>query len=239
MRAYVRLLVCVLQVASMEVTRVDVNLHTVNTDVFDPGNYDPMFLVQITLQRKLEMWLNVIDQEELLMAGQHQIDSESGCVFEVPIQEVAVPASFIHYLAQRISGFNFDASLCVDLASLIASHAYHLEGHCRGFYVSAHVDLVDVDVNEVAASEIRPILDSEGFTLPRGASETVLKKERLCKKQGGADSSSGSTCVVCLEDFSSSVKLTKLPCSHVFHDKCIFRWLLYSKSCPICRTEVE
>jgi hypothetical protein len=223
----------------MEVTRVDVNLHTVNTDVFDPRNYDPMFLVQITLQRKLEMWLNVIDQEELLMAGQHQIDSESGCVFEVPIQEVAAPASFIHYLAQRISGFNLDASLCVDLASLIASHAYHIEGHCRGFYVSAHVDLIDVDVNEVAASEIRPILDSEGFTLPRGASETVLKKERLCKKQGGADSSSGSTCVVCLEDFSSSVKLTKLPCSHVFHDKCIFRWLLYSKSCPICRTEVE
>ncbi|KAL3565590.1 hypothetical protein D5086_033636 [Populus alba] len=111
------------------------------------------------------------------MAGQHQIDSESGCVFEVPIQEVAVPASFIHYLAQRISGFNLDASLCVDLASLIASHAYHIEGHCRGFYVSAHVDLVDVDVNEVAVSEIGPILDSEGFTLPRGASETVLKKE--------------------------------------------------------------
>ncbi|CAK7323602.1 unnamed protein product [Dovyalis caffra] len=168
--------------------------------------------------------------------------SHRGCLFQIPIEVVGLPALFIPYLAHKISAFNLAASLCDNLASKIASFAYGLIRRCRGFHVSAHVDLVDVDVHEVAPEEIRAIFDSEGATVPRGASEKVLKKlkkERFYLKQGNGDSSSGSSCVVCLEDFSTSVELTKLPCAHVFHEKCIFRWLQNSKSCPLCRTDVE
>jgi hypothetical protein len=46
-------------------------------------------------------------------------------------------------------------------------------------------------------------------------------------------------CAVCLEDFvdedGDSVELRTMPCSHSFHQGCIFRWLRVSRVCPCCR----
>ncbi|KAJ6383636.1 hypothetical protein OIU78_027011 [Salix suchowensis] len=97
---------------------------------------------------------------------------------------------------------------------------------CFGFFVLAHVKMVEETVHVV-----EPLFDpDQNVAVSTGASKKVLKrlkKETFCmnQEQSNGDSSSGGACVVCLEDFSSSAKLTKLPCSHVFHKKCIFRWL--------------
>jgi hypothetical protein len=45
-------------------------------------------------------------------------------------------------------------------------------------------------------------------------------------------------CAVCLEDFEEEggdVHLRTMPCSHSFHEGCIFRWLRVSRVCPCCR----
>ncbi|CAK7338146.1 unnamed protein product [Dovyalis caffra] len=45
-------------------------------------------------------------------------------------------------------------------------------------------------------------------------------------------------CPICLRDFSLSASddvILKTPCSHLFHGKCIRRWLSRSLSCPMCR----
>ena len=50
-------------------------------------------------------------------------------------------------------------------------------------------------------------------------------------------------CSICLEEFchGSSSELVRTNCLHVFHEDCIFRWLLHcinrqsSYSCPLCR----
>ncbi|KAM0854116.1 hypothetical protein ACQ4PT_050638 [Festuca glaucescens] len=45
-------------------------------------------------------------------------------------------------------------------------------------------------------------------------------------------------CAVCLEDFNEEggdVHLRTMPCSHSFHEGCIFRWLRVSRVCPCCR----
>uniref|UniRef100_A0A453HRK6 RING-type domain-containing protein n=1 Tax=Aegilops tauschii subsp. strangulata TaxID=200361 RepID=A0A453HRK6_AEGTS len=44
-------------------------------------------------------------------------------------------------------------------------------------------------------------------------------------------------CAVCLEDFEGGGddKLRAMPCSHCFHQRCIFRWLSVSRVCPCCR----
>lgn len=41
-------------------------------------------------------------------------------------------------------------------------------------------------------------------------------------------------CVICLKQMT--VKLGKTCCNHIFHYRCIDRWVRSSASCPICRT---
>uniref|UniRef100_A0A8I6WBL3 RING-type domain-containing protein n=2 Tax=Hordeum vulgare subsp. vulgare TaxID=112509 RepID=A0A8I6WBL3_HORVV len=46
-------------------------------------------------------------------------------------------------------------------------------------------------------------------------------------------------CAVCLEGFvSGGEKLRMMPCSHSFHQRCIFDLLLRSRFCPVCRFEM-
>ncbi|QCE16694.1 ERAD-associated E3 ubiquitin-protein ligase HRD1-like [Vigna unguiculata] len=47
-------------------------------------------------------------------------------------------------------------------------------------------------------------------------------------------------CGICMENFpfkedEESVKLSSMPCDHVFHHQCIVQWLHRSHTCPLCR----
>ncbi|KAK3139304.1 hypothetical protein QOZ80_5AG0381080 [Eleusine coracana subsp. coracana] len=42
-------------------------------------------------------------------------------------------------------------------------------------------------------------------------------------------------CSVCLKDFDISSKLRAMPCSHCFHEQCLFTWLRHNHVCPLCR----
>jgi hypothetical protein len=44
-------------------------------------------------------------------------------------------------------------------------------------------------------------------------------------------------CAVCLEEFTDGgeEKLRMIPCSHSFHERCIFDWLNRVRRCPLCR----
>uniref|UniRef100_A0A0E0RFK3 RING-type domain-containing protein n=1 Tax=Oryza rufipogon TaxID=4529 RepID=A0A0E0RFK3_ORYRU len=42
-------------------------------------------------------------------------------------------------------------------------------------------------------------------------------------------------CAVCLQDFVAEEKLRMMPCSHTFHQRCIFDWLRLGCICPLCR----
>ncbi len=45
-------------------------------------------------------------------------------------------------------------------------------------------------------------------------------------------------CIICLEDFKNREEIVTLPCTHIFHTKCIKDWLIEEKSCPICKFEI-
>lgn len=49
------------------------------------------------------------------------------------------------------------------------------------------------------------------------------------------DSSSIKQCVICLEEFLSGLQVTRMPCSHIYHEDCIVQWLKGSNLCPLCR----
>ena len=45
-------------------------------------------------------------------------------------------------------------------------------------------------------------------------------------------------CTICMDSFDASAVVTQLPCKHMFHKKCILRWLDSHNSCPLCRSEL-
>ncbi|XP_030519407.1 E3 ubiquitin-protein ligase SGR9, amyloplastic-like [Rhodamnia argentea] len=46
-------------------------------------------------------------------------------------------------------------------------------------------------------------------------------------------------CCICLEELNGVDKVMEIPCSHLFHSKCIVKWLERTDSCPLCRSKVE
>eukprot|EP00929_Paragymnodinium_shiwhaense_P106563 TRINITY_DN7203_c0_g1_i3.p2 TRINITY_DN7203_c0_g1~~TRINITY_DN7203_c0_g1_i3.p2 ORF type:complete len:170 (+),score=28.74 TRINITY_DN7203_c0_g1_i3:81-590(+) len=45
-------------------------------------------------------------------------------------------------------------------------------------------------------------------------------------------------CELCLEDYEEDDKLLRLPCMHVFHERCIAPWIEKAGTCPDCQTDV-
>uniref|UniRef100_A0A0E0R435 RING-type domain-containing protein n=1 Tax=Oryza rufipogon TaxID=4529 RepID=A0A0E0R435_ORYRU len=47
-------------------------------------------------------------------------------------------------------------------------------------------------------------------------------------------------CAVCLQDFGEKdEELRMMPCSHSFHQRCIFGWLAIRDNCPVCRSAMS
>ncbi|KAK4402719.1 E3 ubiquitin-protein ligase RING1-like [Sesamum angolense] len=58
------------------------------------------------------------------------------------------------------------------------------------------------------------------------------------KDDDGASMMAEESCSICLEEFSDGGLGTRLPCSHMFHENCIVRWLQGNHVCPLCRFEL-
>jgi DNA-directed RNA polymerase subunit RPC12/RpoP len=60
--------------------------------------------------------------------------------------------------------------------------------------------------------------------------KTIIEKEQV---------DNGIQCTTCMETLNLGEEVIKLDCKHVFHQDCIFPWLVKSPTCPICRQEIE
>lgn len=68
--------------------------------------------------------------------------------------------------------------------------------------------------------------------------ETVEEIERF--DWPPSDSSiTQTTCMVCLCDFEIAESCRKLPCNHVFHQRCVDEWLRRCTDCPICKSNTD
>lgn len=45
-------------------------------------------------------------------------------------------------------------------------------------------------------------------------------------------------CTICLMELSEGTDVILLPCEHIFHEKCITKWLKVHNTCPLCRYEL-
>lgn len=72
------------------------------------------------------------------------------------------------------------------------------------------------------------------------------KKERKHIKRCGINnkpnkvikvSNNNNICSICWDEVMFLDKKTELMCGHVFHTKCIFKWIFSKKTCPNCRND--
>lgn len=69
--------------------------------------------------------------------------------------------------------------------------------------------------------------------------QTLLERLPVSRLKEAA---AGERCSICLEDLAAGAEVRTLPCMHVFHRKCIDKWLTTSGNrprCPIDQVEVQ
>lgn len=69
---------------------------------------------------------------------------------------------------------------------------------------------------------------------PRGLTRAEIDSLTPYIQMNEKDSRS---CVICLSKFELKSKIRPLSCEHVFHAKCVDKWLRANRTCPICRRD--
>lgn len=68
--------------------------------------------------------------------------------------------------------------------------------------------------------------------LERVSVNDIIPKQKVIKSD---DPLIKEICVVCHEDYKCGEYKRSLNCGHIFHKKCIDKWLKTNLSCPYCR----
>lgn len=48
-------------------------------------------------------------------------------------------------------------------------------------------------------------------------------------------SEENDSCIICLSDFEIGIEVKIFPCTHIFHEVCIFNWFKNNSTCPKCK----
>ncbi|RCV37014.1 hypothetical protein SETIT_8G028300v2 [Setaria italica] len=104
----------------------------------------------------------------------------------------------------------------------------------RRSYRRAHAH--DIDELDSEAQAPRYVFFREHDDAPSRAAAS--SEAILVLKEVTAGDAPQSECAVCLNDFHAEETLRAMPCSHAFHLKCIFTWLLRNGACPLCRHQL-
>ena len=65
--------------------------------------------------------------------------------------------------------------------------------------------------------------------------------EKICRatKIKSNDDILNTSCLICMENYKENEYKRILPlCNHVYHKKCIDKWLKTTATCPVCRTKL-
>ncbi|XP_068643544.1 E3 ubiquitin-protein ligase At4g11680-like [Aristolochia californica] len=74
-------------------------------------------------------------------------------------------------------------------------------------------------------------------SVDRGASDDQLSC--LPKWKFKEVSDENSECCICLARYRDKEEVRQLPCSHLFHLRCVDQWLRIISCCPLCKQEIE
>ncbi|KAK4369538.1 hypothetical protein RND71_013330 [Anisodus tanguticus] len=78
--------------------------------------------------------------------------------------------------------------------------------------------------------------DEQLSNLPSWKYKEIGKKEEL---KSSALENENTECCICLAKYGDKEEIRQLPCSHIFHLKCVDQWLRIISCCPLCKQELE
>ncbi|XP_020105418.1 E3 ubiquitin-protein ligase At4g11680-like [Ananas comosus] len=87
-------------------------------------------------------------------------------------------------------------------------------------------------------------MSSAAASAARGASDEQLEqlpKWRFKAANPGGDPGplENPECCICLAKYRERDEVRQLPCSHLFHLRCVDRWLRIISCCPLCKLQLE
>ncbi|XP_041348768.1 RING finger protein 215-like [Gigantopelta aegis] len=71
----------------------------------------------------------------------------------------------------------------------------------------------------------------------RQLAHRALRMMETCRYHAHANTGH-DTCAICLEKFFLKQRLRVLPCQHQFHTRCVDKWLLSNRTCPLCKLNI-
>jgi len=79
-------------------------------------------------------------------------------------------------------------------------------------------------------------IDQKEQKLVMMARKAVARLE--LRKVTEIDSNLQGDCPVCLDQVLVGAEVRTLPCGHVYHRKCIDKWLIRKRKCPLCKYDI-
>tara|TARA_B100001121_G_C18567150_1_gene563252 strand:- start:353 stop:721 length:369 start_codon:yes stop_codon:yes gene_type:complete len=87
------------------------------------------------------------------------------------------------------------------------------------------IEVVPIEQTNVDSIDNREIINNlQPYKLIRESDDIIKNK---------------NSCPICLETYEVGKYKRVLPCGHIFHKKCIDKWLKKKLICPICRKTVS
>ncbi|MBA0736015.1 hypothetical protein Gogos_009611 [Gossypium gossypioides] len=117
----------------------------------------------------------------------------------------------------------------------------HLTVHGKVMYLHSTIQalLVESEINQEtlmsrALAESRSEFERINNGMVAATESSIKEMIEKVKVEAGDE----EKCMICLEEVEVGFEASQMPCSHVFHDDCIKKWLQQSHYCPICRFEM-
>ena len=82
------------------------------------------------------------------------------------------------------------------------------------------IEVIPVHTSYEASPQVNNLSNLPPYKLIRPEDDIIVNK---------------CSCPICLEPYESGKYKRVLPCNHVFHKKCIDKWLKKKMECPVCR----
>ena len=72
-----------------------------------------------------------------------------------------------------------------------------------------------------------------------GPFRTPSTRVMYVRKRVGAECDTSDECAICFGPYIVGTYRSHLPCGHMFHQKCMTRWLGVKQTCPLCRLKLN